>query len=174
MNKPQVLDLPSYADDRGVLTPVWTGPKQLPGCLPTELDLGCAGMISCLPRRAYFIHNSRQEVIRGFHFHDYETKYFVVLRGMAKFVAVPAIGDVQINGGESVHTFDENNINTFVLTDKRSQILIIPPGYANGWMSLTDDCLLLALSSSTFEQSKNDDRRYAPDLFGDVWSVEPR
>jgi len=174
VSNPRVIDLPSYVDDRGVLTPVWNTPawQAATSNVPDEL-VDVAGMETPDVQRAYFINNSQKDVIRGFHFHHHETKYFVVLRGMAKFVAVQATGDEKIDG-EFRHTFDENNIRTFVLAESKPQMLIIPPGYANGWMSLTDDCLLLALSSSTFEMSKNDDFRYPPDLFGDVWGVEPR
>jgi dTDP-4-dehydrorhamnose 3,5-epimerase-like enzyme len=87
---------------------------------------------------------------------------------MAKFVVVDPGKDDALPEGEY------DSIDTFVLTERKPQMLIIPPGYANGWMSLTDDCLLLALSSSTFEESKGDDKRYPIDAFGDVWEVKGR
>lgn len=168
MNKPQIIDLPSYADDRGVLTPAWNnwGAENLPSedpcgrMIPTRAGADIRDVM-----RAYFINNSQKGVVRGFHYHKNETKYFVVLRGMAKFVAINP-------GSEEQLVCD--SIDTFVLTERKPQMVMIPPGYANGWVSLTDDCLLLALSSSTFEESKNDDKRIDPYEFGDVWGVKPR
>lgn len=176
----ELRDLPSYTDDRGILTPVWNDwsrgdDDQYEGLRVSGANAKtCAGIDLDDVKRVYFINNSQKGVVRGFHFHNHETKYFVVLRGMAKFVAVRATGTEQIGDEPEKHTFDENNVDAFVLTERKPQMLIIPPGYANGWVSLTDDCLLLSLSSSTFDQSKGDDFRYPPDLFGDVWSVEPR
>lgn len=152
---PKVLDLPSYPDDRGALTPVFNGEYR-----QSDRTCSIAGVTLTDVSRAYFINNSQKGVIRGFHYHEHETKYFVILRGMAKFVA----GNPE----------DVADLHVHVLTERKPQMLIIPPGYANGWMSLTDDCLLLALSSSTFEESKHDDKRYPVDYFGDVWKVKGR
>jgi len=173
MNKPTVIDLPSYGDDRGALTPVWNymDYKEEP-----DPYAGNAGMNLTNVQRAYFINNSQKGVVRGFHYHEKETKYFVVLRGMAKFVCAA----LTKKEADAVHERRLGKMlmdpvpQTFVLSERHPQMLIVPPEYANGWMSLTDDCLLLALSSSTFEQSKGDDVRIDPYIFGDVWSVKAR
>jgi dTDP-4-dehydrorhamnose 3,5-epimerase-like enzyme len=170
--EPILIDLPSYADDRGVLVPVWNTDH-----MTKEREYTCAGVnLSCV-QRAYHIENSQKGVIRGFHYHQREIKYFTVIQGMAKFVVFPLAPDEAF----MMHKLEDDYVKedvrlsyTFVLSVKKQQMLIIPPEHANGWMSLTDDCLLLALSSSTFERSKDDDVRIDPFIFGDVWGVEAR
>src|SRR3989344_62470 len=39
-------------------------------------------------RRVYYVVNHSPGVIRGFHFHEKEWKYFTIVQGMAKFVAL--------------------------------------------------------------------------------------
>lgn len=184
MNKSRVIDLPSYTDDRGILCPVWNDwdvNSDRSGF--THGEETCAGINLRDVKRAYFIQNSQKGVVRGFHYHEHETKYFVVLRGMAKFVtsqlALQEAASMLAEGARcEVHRVElnpyDNETQQFTLSDHKQQMLIVPPGHANGWVSLSDDCILLALSSSTFEQSKNDDLRLDPYIFGDVWSVGAR
>jgi len=175
MLKPEIIDLPSYVDDRGVFTPVWNS-IIVPGTgQMVKLISGCAGAELPDVKRVYFINNSQKGVVRGFHYHLQETKYFIILRGMAKFVTsgphgVQAITDFQ-NYRETKDLLDR--CQEFVLSEKKPQLLVIPPRYANGWASLTDDCLLLSLSSSTFNESKNDDLRINPTLYPH-WGVKAR
>jgi dTDP-4-dehydrorhamnose 3,5-epimerase-like enzyme len=127
-------------------------------------------------KRSYFINNSQKGVIRGFHYHQNENKYFVVLRGAAKFVtAAMSYGTaLAISEKDFQDDFFKIEPQSFVLTEHNAQMLVVPPGYANGWMSLTDNCLLLAMSSSSVRQSQGDDIRLDPYLFDDVWSVKAR
>ena len=46
------------------------------------------------------------------------------------------------------------------------KILFIPAGYANGWMSLTDDATLLVFSTTTAAESKIDDYRFPARTLG--------
>jgi dTDP-4-dehydrorhamnose 3,5-epimerase-like enzyme len=171
--QPQVVNLFSYADDRGILCPVWNNWSE-----DTEKNLlsNFAGVDLHDVKRVYFIQNSQKDVVRGFHYHKAETKYFVLLQGMAKFITAK-LADCDVDYLQSLKDSNaegEYDLDTRVLSHRQQQMLIVPPGYANGWMSLTDDCSLLALSSSTFEMSKNDDRRIPPDIFGNVWKVKAR
>ena len=176
MSKVKLIDLPSYADDRGVFVPVWNNWEvdghYVDGTPPNHPRNTCAGVDLRDVRRAYFIQNSQKGVVRGFHHHLKETKYFVVLQGVAKFVTIPVEFDSKEDPTPYVPMGEE--FGTFIMSDRKQQMLVIPPEQCNGWVSLTNNCLLLALSSSTFEQSKNDDRRIDPYYWGDVWKVKAR
>jgi dTDP-4-dehydrorhamnose 3,5-epimerase-like enzyme len=53
---------------------------------------------------------------------------------------------------------------TFVMSDRHHGVLVIPPYYANGWISLEDNTVLTSLSSLRFEDAKNDDFRLSPEI----------
>lgn len=146
---PRLLDVKVFSDDRGCLIPFSNA---------LAADLTHADFPT--PKRAYVVYNYRAGVIRGLHYHEHEWKYFFVANGAAKFIA--------IDPEES----EERHV--FVASSRRPAVVMIPPLYANGWISLEDQTILFCLSSSTFEESAEDDRRYDPFTWGDVWSVKPR
>jgi dTDP-4-dehydrorhamnose 3,5-epimerase len=111
-------------------------------------------------KRVYLVHNHAAGTIRGFHLHKIEWKVFVVSQGAAKFVA--------LDPSSPETTF------TFVSSARRPSVIVIPPGYANGWISLEAGTTLVAASTSTFEESLRDDVRLDPHGFGDLWSVRAR
>lgn len=111
-------------------------------------------------KRIYYIYNFQKGTIRGFHFHEKEWKYFTIISGSAKFVV--------INPNKPKEKYE------FVCSDKFSTTVTVPPGYANGWVSLENKTILLAASSSTLEESVKDDKRFDPNLWGDVWTVKAR
>jgi dTDP-4-dehydrorhamnose 3,5-epimerase-like enzyme len=110
-------------------------------------------------RRVYVVGNFSKGVIRGFHKHLEEWKCYFAISGSAKFVVVDG----------------EKNISTYVLCSRNPSILIVPPTYAHGWISLEDDTMLIGFSNKTLEESLKDDIRIDPLTFGrDVWEVKPR
>ena len=60
-----------------------------------------------------------------------------------------------------------------MLTDKSPTVMFLPPGYANGFMSLTLDAKIIFFSTSKLEDSLNDDIRYDA-RYWDPWTVEER
>ena len=52
-------------------------------------------------------------------------------------------------------------------------MLYIPPGYANGFMSLSTDAKIVFYSTSTLQESQSDDVRY-DSRYWDVWQVVER
>jgi dTDP-4-dehydrorhamnose 3,5-epimerase-like enzyme len=64
-------------------------------------------------------------------------------------------------------------IAKFTLSEKSPSVLFIPAGYANGFMSLTDDCKIIVFSTSTIEESLKDDFRFNA-RYWDPWKVEER
>ena len=169
MNKPTLLELPSFMDDRGQFSPIFGLGN------PNEIEtVGRAGAVLNNVKRAYLINDSQKGVIRGFHYHEYETKYFTIVRGAAKFVTMGGWFDK--DGGFCFK--DDEEPAAFTLTERKSQLLVVPPKFCNGWVSLTEDSCLIAFSSSTFEESINDDRRIKPSYFepyfGNLWNVGGR
>lgn len=114
-------------------------------------------------RRVYICGNFARGVIRGFHYHFREKKMFYIIKGAAKFIAV--------------NPDDPNEKYEFVITERKPKLVVVPPKYANGWISLADDTLLVALSSRTIDEirSDNDDIRYDPFRWGrEIWKVKAR
>lgn len=111
-------------------------------------------------KRAYLIQNHQKWVVRAFHGHHHESKQLYVLSGAFKVIVI----DMQ-----------SKNWKSFTLTEKGNNLLKIPAGCFNGFVSITDDAQLLIFSDRTFEESKADDIRLPYDLLGTkVWEVEHR
>ncbi len=147
--KPYLLDVQVFTDDRGCFIPFSNA---------ISMDLTRADVP--IPKRAYVVVNYGRGVIRGFHFHEREWKYFFVANGAAKFVAIDP------NKPDDLHVF--------VASARRPGLAVIPPLYANGSVSLEDQTIIVCLSSSTFAESVADDKRFDPFTWGDVWSVKGR
>ncbi|MCH7851060.1 MAG: dTDP-4-dehydrorhamnose 3,5-epimerase family protein [Nanoarchaeota archaeon] len=64
-------------------------------------------------------------------------------------------------------------IERFVLSENSPSILYIPRGFANGFMSLTEDAKLIFYSTSILEESLRDDYRY-DSRYWDPWTIEER
>jgi len=143
--KPFAQHLQIFSDDRGIFAPFIQNTE-----VSKKLKI----------KRIYYVYNSQNGVIRGFHFHKKEWKYFTVVSGNAKFVV--------INPDNPREKYE------FSCSDRSATLITVPPGYANGWVSLEDKTILLAASTSTIEESIKDDKRYDPFLWGDVWSVKAR
>jgi dTDP-4-dehydrorhamnose 3,5-epimerase-like enzyme len=76
-----------------------------------------------------------------------------------------------------VHDWDHPDKNAkvyrYVLSERAPSVLFIPPGYANGAMSLTNDTMIYYFSTSTLAESKGDDIRIDA-RFWNPWQVEER
>jgi len=66
-----------------------------------------------------------------------------------------------------------NSSNTEKET-KKNNLIIVPPLHANGWVSLSDNTILVCASTSTTQESLKDDDRFDPYKWGDVWTVKAR
>ena len=116
-------------------------------------------------KRFYMVSNHKQGFVRAWHGHKKEAKYVLVVKGAAVIAAVA------VNNWEKPSK--EAEVKRFVLSEKKPTILYIPAGYANGFMSLTDDAQIMFFSTSTLDQSLGDDYRFDA-RYWDVWSVEER
>ena len=146
-DKPRVVEYPVFADDRGTFAPFINGLKEM---APRS------GAI----KRLYYVCNDSKNIVRGFHYHKKEWKFFVIVSGSAKFVA--------LNPDKSDEKFQ------FISSVRKNNLIIIPPFYANGWVSLSDKTILVCASTSTTQESLKDDVRFDPYKWGDVWTIKPR
>lgn len=116
-------------------------------------------------KRFYTVENHRQGFVRAWHAHKNEAKYIMAIKGSA------LIGAVQIDNWDNPSK--DSKVYRFVLSDKSPAVLFIPPGFANGFMSLTDDTKLIFFSTSELNESLNDDYRYES-RYWDPWKIEER
>ena len=116
-------------------------------------------------KRFYTVRNHRQGFVRAWHGHRREAKYVTVVEGAA------LVGAVRID--DWANPGQDNGVARYVLSAKKPSVLYIPAGYANGFMSLTDDAVLVFFSTATLAESQGDDVRYDARLW-DIWNVEER
>ena len=143
---PRVVNGGLAADDRGQLQFI------------NDLDVSAY-------RRFYVISNHRAGFVRAWHGHQFEGKAIAVLRGAA------VVGAVKVDDWENPDPNAE--VHRVALSGSAPKAFIIPPGHANGIMSLTDDALIFVFSSSSLEESAGDDIRL-PSRLWDIWNVEER
>lgn len=116
-------------------------------------------------KRFYHIRNLDTGVIRGFHGHLKEAKYFYVVRGelLLAFVRLTDKQDPD----------KQEPVNRVFLTDKVPAIQYIPPGFVNGFRILKPNTDIMVFSTATLEESKHDDYRFDHDYWGkEVWKEE--
>lgn len=116
-------------------------------------------------KRFYLVQNHRQGFIRAWHGHKLEGKAVVAIKGSA-LVCV-----VKVDNWDSPSR--ELPVFRQVLSSEKFGALWIPPGYANGFMSLSKDCILMFLSTSSLEESAGDDIRF-PSRHWNPWDIEER
>jgi dTDP-4-dehydrorhamnose 3,5-epimerase len=146
MEEPSLLRGGSAVDDRGSVAFV------------NDLKLGDF-------RRFYIVSNHAPGLVRAWHGHRFERKAVIVVSGAALVCAV------EIDDWNSPSP--DLPIHRHVLSERNPSALLIPAGYANGFMSLAPDTRVCFLSSSGLEESAADDVRFAARLW-DPWSIEER
>jgi len=157
ITEPTLLKIQSISDDRGYLVPI-----------TDDIDHD-------LFHRCYIVSDYGKGVIRGLHYHKLETKVFTIVNGAAKFVTLKIPEDMADRNDpcEIADFIDDNpdSVQTFVLSSRHHGVLIIPPYYANGWISLEDNTTLTSLSNLRFEEAMDDDIRIDPYIVGEAWEV---
>lgn len=107
--------------------------------------------------RVYFIHHPDVSIIRGWHGHRYEKKWFYCVKG--RFT----IGLVKIDNWESPSK-DLKPV-MYVLSETDSKIICVPEGYANCIKAEIPDSILLVFSSKTLPEAFADSWRYDKDYW---------
>lgn len=116
-------------------------------------------------KRFYCVTNHQAGFVRAWHAHRREAKFVTVLQGAA------IVGAVRIDDWESPNPAAV--VERHVLSSAQPAVLAIPAGYANGFMTLTADTIVVFFSTATLEESAADDVRF-PARFWDIWQVEAR
>lgn len=116
-------------------------------------------------KRFYVVSNHRAGFVRAWHAHKYAAKYVYVVQGAA------LVGAVAIDNFETPSK--DTKVYRYVLSTHKPSVLYIPPGYANGAMTLTPDAKIIYFATDTMEETKNDDYRYEA-RYWDIWNVEER
>ena len=116
-------------------------------------------------KRFYTVTNHRSGFVRAWHAHRHEAKYVTVLRGAA------IVGAVKIDDWESPSR--DSRVWRYTLSSRRPAVVHVPAGYANGFMSLTADTLVVFFSTASLEDSRGDDTRYDA-RYWDIWQVIER
>lgn len=116
-------------------------------------------------KRFYVVSNHRAGFVRAWHAHKHEEKYVLVVEGAALVCAVAIDDWSSPNRAAEVHRY--------VLSAALPSILSIPSGYANGFMSLTEQTKVMFFSTSTLDESRGDDIRYDA-RYWDPWQVSER
>lgn len=161
IEEPILLKIQSISDDRGLLIP-----------MTDDIDPE-------LIRRAYYVEDYGRGVIRGLHYHKKEYKIFTIPSGAGKFITLKLSEEMaDRNDSREIQTYVQDHpeaIRSFVMSSRHHCVLVIPPYYANGWVSLEDHTTLFSLSNLVYEEAKDDDIRIDPLIIGeDYWRVIPR
>src|SRR3990167_4902705 len=119
-------------------------------------DRGTLRFVNSFPfdgvKRFYQIENFDKGVVRAFHGHLKEAKYFYVPQGTILLCAV-ALDDPKKPSKKST-------VERMVLSAKKPRIVFVPAGYANGFRSLEKNTQIMIFSTSSLEESKGDDYRF--------------
>ncbi len=116
-------------------------------------------------KRFYIVRNHHEGFVRAWHAHRREAKYVVAVAGAAVVAAVEIDDWDQPSRDQPVYRY--------VLSSAKPSVLCIPAGYANGFMSLTDDAALMFFSTATMDESQGDDVRFDA-RYLDPWMVDER
>jgi len=102
--------------------------------------------------RFYFIHHPDVSVIRGWHGHRFEKKWFYCVKGAFTLALV------EIDNWENPSLMLQPQI--YHLTETRSKIVAVPEGYANWIKAKIPDSVLLVFSGKILAESYADSWRY--------------
>lgn len=111
--------------------------------------------------RFYIIHQNDTSVIRAWHAHQHEKKWFYAVKGSF------TTAFVKIDNWESPSL--DLVPEVFHLSADDSQVLSIPEGYANGIKADEPDSILMVFSNKILSEALKDSWRYESNFWMD-WS----
>jgi dTDP-4-dehydrorhamnose 3,5-epimerase len=142
--------------------------SQIPGGKAFD-DRGSLSFINDLDltmfKRFYIVENHSKGFVRAWHGHKKEAKAVVVVSGAALVAAV------KVDNWDSPS--EDLQIERVVLSAEKPGALLIPAGYANGFMTLTESAKVMFFSTSSLEESAGDDFRFDARLWN-PWNIEER
>ncbi len=140
----------------------------IPGDLAVD-DRGEVGFVNNFDmrqvKRFYTVVNHKTGFIRAWHAHKRERKYVTVVSGTA-IIAV-----VKIDNWDKPSK--DLTVHRYILSSRKPSVLSIPNEYANGFMNLVKDTVLIFFSTATLQESLNDDIRYEAHYWN-PWNIVER
>lgn len=133
MSEIRLIEGEIYKDDRGMITSL--------------NDFSFEGV-----QRYYLIHHLNDRVVRGWHAHQFEKKWFYCVKGLF------TLAFVKIDNWENPSMNLEPEI--FYLSAEKSEIICLPEGYANCIKANEPDSILLVYSGKKLKDALNDSWRY--------------
>ena len=112
-------------------------------------------------RRCYIIHHPDESVIRGWHGHQFERKWFYCVKGEV------TIALVKIDNWEKPSP--SLNAEMYHLTENDSKLLCVPAGYANCIKAHIPGTIIQVLSDKILSEALSDSWRYDKNMWVD-WS----
>lgn len=112
-------------------------------------------------KRCYFVHHHNTSVIRAWHGHKYEKKWFYCIKGSFN------VALVEIDNWENPSK--QLDAQMFHISEQKSQIICVPEGYANGIKACEEGSILLVYSNKILDEALSDSWRYDSSMWVD-WS----
>lgn len=109
--------------------------------------------------RFYIIHQNDPSIVRAWHAHQAEKKWFYVIKG--SFTAA----FVKIDDWENPSQDLQPEI--YQLTGEESKVLFVPEGYANGFKANEANSELLVFSNKVLSAAVSDSWRYDSNMWVD-------
>ena len=113
--------------------------------------------------RFYFIHHPDTSVIRGWHGHQHEKKWFYCVKGAF------TIGLVEIDNWDNPSP--DLKARKYHLTEQESRIICVPEGYVSCIKASIPGSVLLVFSGKTLPEAYSDSWRYDNKLWI-TWSED--
>lgn len=110
-------------------------------------------------KRGYMIHHPDISVVRGWHAHQHERKWFYCVKGNFS-VALVKIDNWEVPSPNL-------KAEIFHLSENDSKIVCVPEGYANCLKAKTEDAVMLVLSDKILPDAYSDSWRYDSSMWVD-------
>ena len=112
-------------------------------------------------KRCYIIHHPDKTIVRGWHGHQHERKWFYCVKGAFTLALVKM--DNWENPSPAL------TAEIFKMEESHSRIVCVPEGYANCIKASEKDSIMLVLSDKILDEALGDSWRYDKDMWVD-WS----
>mgnify|MGYP001080635307 CR=1 FL=1 len=142
-----LVDLDVYIDTRGLVY---------------EVIHGSDSFVNQI-RQVYHVVNPRADTIRAFHVHKQLHDWFHISNGSAIFCLVD----------DREQSPSYKSTVRVVLSARKPQLLVVPPGVYHGWMSLEPNTILTSTASEEYNRERPDEHRVPPDYFNELFGGTP-
>lgn len=110
-------------------------------------------------RRTYIIHHPDSSVVRGWHAHQQERKWFYCIKGTF------SVALVKIDNWDNPSCYLKAQI--FHLNENDSKMVCVPAGYANCLKAQEDGSIMQVFSDKILEEALGDSWRYEKNMWVD-------